>query len=95
MSSTWEGGAVDSPNVLRLLAPVQPQLFEQALRGVQQVLVVEQNHGAQLYRYLRAMLDLPGRPRTFHKPGPLPLRPGELVSWIAEQADALRAKEIA
>ncbi len=81
--------------VLRLLAPVQPHLFEQALRGVQQVLVVEQNHGAQLYRYLRAMLDLPGRPRTFHKPGPLPLRPGELVSWIAEQADALRAKEIA
>jgi len=81
--------------VLRLLAPVQPHLYDQALLGVEQVLVVEQNHGAQLFRYLRAMLDLPGRPRSFHKPGPLPLRPGELVSWIAEQADALLAKEIA
>jgi 2-oxoglutarate ferredoxin oxidoreductase subunit alpha len=76
--------------VLRLLAPVQTHLFDQALRGVKQVLVVEQNHGAQLYRYLRAMLDLPGDPKSFHKPGPLPLRPGELAKWIAERCDALQ-----
>ena len=69
---------------LRLLAPLQPERFAQALEGVSRVLVVEQNHGAQLYRYLRAMVDLPGRPSSFHRPGPLPLRPGELAAAIVE-----------
>ena len=41
------------------------------------VLVVEQNHGGQLYRYLRSVYDLPGKPASFHRPGPLPLRPGD------------------
>jgi len=81
--------------VLRLLAPVNTKLFDQALKGVRQVLVIEQNHGAQLYRYLRAMVDLPGRPRSFHRPGPLPLRPGELATWIAEQASTLTIGEAA
>ena len=67
---------------LRLLAPLSQARFDEVLDGVAQVLVVEQNHGAQLYRYLRAMLDLPGRPQSFHRPGPLPLRPGELVNAI-------------
>jgi 2-oxoglutarate ferredoxin oxidoreductase subunit alpha len=61
-----------------------PELFAQALNGVRQVFVVEQNHGAQLYRYLRAMIDLPGRPASFHRPGPLPLRPAELTAAIVE-----------
>ena len=52
------------------------------------MLVVEQNHGAQLYRYLRAMYDLPGRPASFHRPGPLPLRPGELADAIVEWSRA-------
>jgi 2-oxoglutarate ferredoxin oxidoreductase subunit alpha len=67
---------------LRLLAPLSQERFDDALAGVSQVLVVEQNHGAQLYRYLRAMIDLPGRAQSFHRPGPLPLRPGELVDAI-------------
>ena len=33
------------------------------------VLVVEQNHGGQLYRYLRSMVDLPGRLSSFHRLG--------------------------
>jgi 2-oxoglutarate ferredoxin oxidoreductase subunit alpha len=57
---------------------------------VRQVLVIEQNHGAQLYRYLRSMMDLPGRKASFHRPGPLPLRPGEVAAWIVEQASALQ-----
>ena len=69
---------------LRLLAPAQPLRLAEALAGVRRVLVVEQNHGAQLYRYLRAMYDLPGRPASFHRPGPLPLRPAELTSAIVE-----------
>ncbi len=69
---------------LRLLAPILPQQFAQALAGVNDVLIVEQNHGAQLYRYLRAFADLPGRPESFHRPGPLPLRPAELTARIVQ-----------
>ena len=76
--------------VLRLLAPLQTAALAQALAGVRQVLVVEQNHGGQLLRYLRSRTDLPGRPSGLHRPGPLPLRPGELadafVDWAAAQA---------
>ncbi len=68
--------------VLRLMAPLQPELFEHALRGVHEVMVIEQNHSAQLLRYLRGMLDLPGRPTGFNRPGPLPLRPAELCAAI-------------
>jgi 2-oxoglutarate ferredoxin oxidoreductase subunit alpha len=73
---------------LRLLAPAQPERLAAALAGVTRVLVVEQNHGAQLYRYLRAMYDLPGRPASFHRPGPLPLRPGELATAIVDWTGA-------
>jgi 2-oxoglutarate ferredoxin oxidoreductase subunit alpha len=73
---------------LRLLAPAQPERLAAALAGVARVLVVEQNHGAQLYRYLRSVYDLPGKPASFHRPGPLPLRPGELATAIAEWARA-------
>jgi len=72
---------------IRLLAPAQPEQLAAALEGVGQVLVIEQNHSAQLYRYLRSMYDLPGKPASFHRPGPLPLRPRELteaiVTWRA------------
>lgn len=73
--------------VLRLLAPLREAAFAEVLRGVERVMVIEQNHGAQLLRHLRGTLDLPGRPASFHKPGPLPLRPAEvcaaLVAWAA------------
>jgi len=68
---------------LRLLAPVQPERLAAALEGVSRVLVIEQNHGAQLYRYLRSMYDLP-KTASFHRPGPLPLRPGEVADAIVE-----------
>jgi 2-oxoglutarate ferredoxin oxidoreductase subunit alpha len=68
--------------VLRLLAPAQPERLDRALEGVARVLVVEQNHGAQFYRFLRSVYDLPGKPASFHRPGPLPLRPAELADAI-------------
>jgi 2-oxoglutarate ferredoxin oxidoreductase subunit alpha len=79
-----ERGAPVRLIALRLLAPALPERMDEALRGVTRVLVVEQNHGAQLYRYLRAMHDLPGRPSSFHRPGPLPLRPAELADAIVQ-----------
>ncbi|HEY0822641.1 MAG TPA: hypothetical protein VGD76_02550, partial [Ramlibacter sp.] len=75
--------------VLRLLAPLQPAVLERALQGVQRVMVVEQNHGAQLLQYLRGAADLPARPASFHRPGPLPLRPADicaaLLAWAQPQ----------
>ena len=69
---------------LRLLSPAQPDRLAKALDGVKRVLVVEQNHGAQFYRYLRSAFELPGKPASFHRPGPLPLRPGELTEVILQ-----------
>jgi len=71
---------------LRLLAPAQPSKMEAALAGASRVLVVEQNHGGQLLRYLRSTYDLPGKPAGYHRPGPLPLRPGEVAKAILEWA---------
>lgn len=73
---------------LRLLAPAREKAMAAALEGVRKVIVVEQNHGAQLYRYLRAHFDLPGRPASYHRPGPLPLRPGELLQALMQWRDA-------
>ena len=67
---------------MRLIAPALPGKLDEALDGVRHVLVVEQNHGAQFYRYLRAWFDLPGRPESFHQPGPLPLKPAQLADAI-------------
>ncbi len=67
---------------MRLIAPARTEQMDRALQGVRRILVVEQNHGAQLYRYLRAYFDLPVKPDTYHRPGPLPLRPGEILDQL-------------
>ncbi|MBE0546959.1 MAG: 2-oxoglutarate synthase, partial [Rubrivivax sp.] len=79
---------------LRLLAPLRTDALDQALQGVRQVLVVEQNHGGQLLRYLRSRFDLPGRASGLHRPGPLPLRPGELCTAFVDWAAAHAPQEI-
>ena len=70
---------------LRLLSPVQPEKLAAALAGVKRALVVEQNHGAQFLRYLRAEYDVAAQLSSFHRPGPLPFRPDEvhrrLIEW--------------
>ncbi|HUI98402.1 MAG TPA: 2-oxoacid:acceptor oxidoreductase subunit alpha [Xanthobacteraceae bacterium] len=68
----------------RLLSPAQPERFAAALRGKTRVLVVEQSHGAQLHRYLRAHYDLPDSVRVLNRPGPLPIRAGEIHRAITE-----------
>jgi 2-oxoglutarate/2-oxoacid ferredoxin oxidoreductase subunit alpha len=73
---------------MRLLSPAQPERLARALEGVKRVLVVEQNHGAQFHRYLRADFDLPGEVRSFHRAGPLPIRPDEIYRRITEWSAA-------
>lgn len=69
----------------RLLAPARPKDMAKALEGVKKLLVIEQSHSAQFYRYLKAHYDLPADVRVMHRPGPLPMRPGEihreLMTW--------------
>lgn len=68
---------------LRLIAPLQTAKLAAALDGVRAVLVVEQTHGAQFHKYLRAHADLPGRVESFARPGPLPIRPYEIEAALS------------
>jgi 2-oxoglutarate ferredoxin oxidoreductase subunit alpha len=68
----------------RLLSPVQPERFAAALEGKKGVLIVEQTHGAQFHRYLRAHYDLPAAVRVLNRPGPLPIKAGEIQRAIME-----------
>jgi 2-oxoglutarate ferredoxin oxidoreductase subunit alpha len=68
----------------RLLAPAQPEQLAVALAGVKRIMVVEQTHGGQFHKYLRAHYDLPAPVRTFNRPGPLPIAAGEIHRAIME-----------
>ncbi len=68
---------------IRLLAPVQRERFAKALEGVRRVLIVEQTHSGQFHHFLRAHYDLPDEVQVFAKPGPLPIRPAEIVDRLA------------
>lgn len=67
---------------LRLLSPAPTEQLAEALSGVERVLIVEQSHSKQFYRYLRAFFDLPANVRVFSRPGPLPIRPSEVLHHI-------------
>ena len=69
---------------LRLLAPLLTDKLDEALDGVSRLLVVEQTHSKQFYRYLRSEYDLPKETTVLAKPGPLPFRPDEIVQQIKE-----------
>ena len=68
----------------RLLAPIQPEQMAAALKGVKRILVVEQTHGGQFNKFLRAHYDLPAPVRVFNRPGPLPITAGEIHRAIAD-----------
>lgn len=73
---------------LRLLLPAQPRKLQAALDGVERLIVIEQNHSGQLYRFLRSWCDLPANATTLHRPGPSVFRPGEvaaqLIKWSSQ-----------
>jgi 2-oxoglutarate/2-oxoacid ferredoxin oxidoreductase subunit alpha len=68
----------------RLLLPVQPEQFTAALDGVKRILIVEQTHGAQFHRYLRAHYDLPEDVQVLNRPGPLPIHASEIEQAIMQ-----------
>jgi 2-oxoglutarate ferredoxin oxidoreductase subunit alpha len=69
---------------LRLLLPAQPRKMAEALRGVKRLMVIEQNHSGQLYRFLRAWYELPADVESLHRPGPSVFRPGEIAAALRD-----------
>jgi 2-oxoglutarate ferredoxin oxidoreductase subunit alpha len=67
---------------LRLIAPAPAVQLTQALVGVDAALVVEHNQSGQLYRHLRGWTELPALTVPWHRPGPLPLRPAEILEGL-------------
>jgi len=68
---------------LRVLSPLPMDAIARALKGVRRIVVVEQNHGAQLYHYLIGQKAIPPSAETVARPGPLPYRPSEIASYVA------------
>lgn len=81
-----EQGVATRQIALRLIAPLQDAALAEALSGSSQVLVVEQNHGGQLFRYLKGQMDFEQQMHSYAKPGPVPLDPQD----IARQVLAMR-----
>ena len=72
---------------LRLLMPLNREGLVRSLEGCSRVYVVEQNQSGQLYRYLLARQAIPADSRSIARPGPLPLRPNEIVAHVTEEAN--------
>lgn len=69
---------------IRLLSPLPKEQFQTALQGVERVIVIEQNFQGQLFHYLNSLNLLPENSRVLARPGPLPIRPGDVVSQVKE-----------
>jgi 2-oxoglutarate ferredoxin oxidoreductase subunit alpha len=70
---------------IRLLAPLQRESLAALLANGKRMIVVEQNHGAQFFQYLHAQQALPGYARSLARPGPLPIRPNDIVTFMMEE----------
>ncbi|WOJ92152.1 2-oxoacid:acceptor oxidoreductase subunit alpha [Congregibacter variabilis] len=69
---------------LRLLAPLPVEQLMNALDGCSRIIVIEQNHSAQLLHYLRGYLEFSGKFYGVATPGPVPLSPAAIVTAVSE-----------
>ncbi|MBF0264630.1 MAG: 2-oxoacid:acceptor oxidoreductase subunit alpha [Gammaproteobacteria bacterium] len=69
---------------IRLIMPLQKEALIKAIGDSHLVMVIEQNQGKQLFQYLHANQALPGNTLSYARPGPLPLRPGEIMTQVGE-----------
>ena len=69
---------------LRQISPFPEQALQTALEGAARVLIVEQSHAAQFYRYVRSYTDLPRNIRQLHREGPDLIQPDEIASHIRD-----------
>ena len=71
--------------MVRLLMPLPLEAMATALDGIKQCIVIEQNQSAQFYHYLKGLDVLKGQSSSFARPGPLLIRPGEVMTFIEKQ----------
>lgn len=69
---------------LRLVAPLQAEALQNSLAGCTRAVVVEQNHGAQLLRYLRGEMDFQQQLHSYAIAGPVPLSGERIADYVAE-----------
>jgi 2-oxoglutarate ferredoxin oxidoreductase subunit alpha len=67
---------------LRVLSPLPLDSIAKALAGVNRVVVVEQNHGAQLYHHLVGQKAIPPGAESVARSGPLPFLASEIASYV-------------
>lgn len=67
---------------LRMLSPLPRASIARALDGARRIIVVEQNHSAQLYHHLIGQKAIPPSAESVARPGPLPFRPSEIASYV-------------
>ena len=67
---------------LRVLSPLPMAALAGALDGARRIIVIEQNHGAQLYHHLIGQKAIPPSAESVARPGPLPFRPSEIASYV-------------
>ncbi|MCP4271247.1 MAG: 2-oxoacid:acceptor oxidoreductase subunit alpha [Gammaproteobacteria bacterium] len=79
-----EQGVAAKMIAVRLIAPAQNKKMADALKGVKKILVVEQNHSAQYCGYLKAQYEITAEIKALNRPGPLVIKPGEIVNKIKE-----------
>ena len=73
---------------LRLLAPLQCARLAEVLAGCSRVVVVEQNHGAQLFHYLRGQMDFCMPVSSYCRAGPVPLSGHTIARHVAGEESA-------
>ncbi|MGY6631476.1 MAG: 2-oxoacid:acceptor oxidoreductase subunit alpha [Wenzhouxiangella sp.] len=68
---------------LRLVYPLQQAKLAERIPTDARLLVVEQNHGGQLMHYLNSLNAVPGHSQSLARPGPLPIRPGDILQALS------------
>jgi 2-oxoglutarate ferredoxin oxidoreductase subunit alpha len=69
---------------LRLLSPLPVAAIGTALADCDCLFVIEQNHGAQLFTYLRGEMGLENTVHSIARPGPVPLGASTIVQAVKE-----------
>ncbi len=80
-----ETGTANRSVCVRLLQPLPVAAIAAALDGCDRVLVIEHNHGAQFLYHLRAHGCVGAGVRSLARPGPLPIRPRDIIEFVEEK----------
>ncbi|MGY6587468.1 MAG: 2-oxoacid:acceptor oxidoreductase subunit alpha [Wenzhouxiangella sp.] len=72
---------------LRLVYPLQKDKLAELIPANARLLVVEQNHGGQLLQFLHGQRALPAHSQSLAQPGPLPIRPGDILQALSTSTE--------